>query len=120
MSKIQTAALGVAFVYCMLAACSKKQAEEAAPTPPATEVPGSAVSYAAVIGPLFQTRCAGCHAPGRQTAAVWTFNGLASVTSNASRIKNVVLVTKSMPIGTPLSAAELKAVQDWFDQGSPE
>lgn len=118
MSKLQTAALGVTFVYCLLAACSKKQAEEAAPTPP--EVPGTAVTYSAVIGPLFQARCAGCHATGRQAAARWTFDGLATVTANAARIKNVVLSTKSMPIGTPLSAAELKSVQDWFDQGSPQ
>jgi hypothetical protein len=118
MTKLQTAALCIALVYGLLAACSKKQAEEAAPTPP--DLPGTTVTYTAVIGPLFEARCAGCHAAGRQAAARWTFNGFSTVTANAARIRNVVLVTKSMPVGAPLSATELKAVQDWFDQGSPE
>lgn len=117
MSKYHITTVAIAMIYLLLTCCSKKQAEEIKPENPGAEIPATPVSYAATIQPLFQSRCAGCHAPGRSAAGIWTFNGIASLTSNASRIKDVVLVRKSMPLGGTLSAAELKSIQDWFDQG---
>ena len=104
--------------YLLIAACSKKQADEIKPAVP--EAPGTAVTFTAVVNPLFQTKCNNCHAPGRQAATIWSFNGYATVTANADRIKQAVLVNKSMPLGGTLSAAELQSLQDWFDQGMKE
>jgi len=118
MSKLRNISLGITTIYLLLAACSKKQAEEIKPEDPGT--PTTPASYALNIQPLFQSRCAGCHGPGRQAAGAWTFNGFATVTGNADNIKRVVLVSKTMPLGGTLSAAELKSVQDWFDQGMPQ
>lgn len=110
----------IALSYLLLSACSKKQADEVSPTPVVPEVPGTTVTFSASVNPLLQTKCAGCHAPGRQAAAIWNFNGYTSVTTNAERIKQAVLVSKSMPLGGSLSTAELKLLQDWFDQGMAE
>jgi mono/diheme cytochrome c family protein len=109
-------ALVLAYIL-MLSACSKKQADEIQAVDPAKPTPQ--VTYTGFVGPLFQTRCAGCHGPGRQSAPIFTFDGYASVTANAARIRNAVLVQKSMPIGTALSAAELQSLRAWFDAGLP-
>jgi len=121
MSRNQTICLFIAFGYFFLSACSKKQAEEITPSPPtAPGVPPVQVSYTDFVAPLLQARCAGCHAAGRQAAPIFTLSGYASITANADRIKNAVLVKKSMPIGTALTAAQLQSLQDWFDQGMPQ
>lgn len=119
-SPLKIISAGLALSYLLMTACSKKQADQAVPAPVDPGVPPVAVTYAATVGPLFQAKCASCHAPGKSVSAIWTFDGYASVKSNAARIKNVVLVTKTMPKATSLSAAELKSVQGWFDQNMPE
>ena len=118
MLKYPIITFAIAFVYLLLACCSKKQAEEIKPDLPPTEQPGTNVSFANFVQPLLQTRCAGCHAPGRSAAAIWTFNGYTSVSTNADRIKDALLVKKSMPLGGTLSAADLQSLQSWFDQGT--
>ncbi|SEA77987.1 hypothetical protein [Pedobacter hartonius] len=118
MIKQKTLLAGITIAYLLLAACTKKQAEELKPAAPGAPV--TAVSYATDIGPLFQTKCNGCHAAGRSGSSSWTFNGYNSVVSNANRINNSVLVTKSMPLGGSLTSAELQSVKAWFDQGMPQ
>jgi mono/diheme cytochrome c family protein len=118
MSKYTSPVLSIAISIILLSACSKKQAEE--PKPVTSVKPGVQVTYTAVVGPLFQARCAGCHAPGRQAAVVWSFNGYSAVTGSADKIKQAVLVNKTMPLGGTLSAADLQSLKDWFDQGMPQ
>lgn len=121
MSKHKIFAIIIALCYLGIAGCSKNQAEEIKPIIPVTPgVPGVQVTYTGLIQALIQTKCAGCHAPGRQASAVWNFNGYNTVTANADRIKNAVLVQKTMPLGSSLSAAELQSLKDWFDQGMPQ
>lgn len=108
-------------LYLLLFSCSKKQAAEMVPAKPVDpEKPGTTVTYTNFAQALFQTKCGGCHSAGRGAAAIWTFNGLASVTTNQARIRQAVLVSKSMPLGGTLSAAELKSLQEWFDNNMPE
>ncbi|HEY0177457.1 MAG TPA: cytochrome c [Pedobacter sp.] len=117
-SKLKIVSLGLALTYLLIAGCTKKQAEEMAPLPP--PVPGAQVTYTAVIGPLFQSKCASCHATGQPQASIFNLNGYSSVVANADRIKQQVLVLKAMPLGGSLTAAELRSVQDFFDQGMPQ
>lgn len=112
--------LTLTVIYLLLFSCSKRQAAEMKPTPVPPDKPGSTVTYTNFAQALFQTKCAGCHGVGRGAAAIWTFNGLASVSSNQTRIRQSVLVSKSMPKGGTLSAAELKSLQEWFDNNMPE
>lgn len=105
---------GIALI-CFFTACTKKQAEEFKPSAP--DNPQAGVSYATTINPILQAKCAGCHAAGRSGTVAWTFNGFSTVVASADRIKNAVLVTKSMPLNGSLSPAELQSVKDWFDQG---
>ncbi len=98
--------------------CSKKQADEIIPDQvPATETPGAGVVYTGAVQDLITTKCGGCHAAGKQAAAIWTFAGYGSVTANSARIKQAVLVSKTMPLGGSLTSAELKLLQDWFNNG---
>jgi mono/diheme cytochrome c family protein len=113
--------LALAIIYTLLASCSKKQAEEMKPTPSGPGNPETEkVTYTNFTGALFQTRCSGCHAPGRSAAAVFTLNGYASVTANAERIREAVIVTRRMPPGGSLSATELDSLSKWFADGMPE
>ena len=115
MSKYTSPIFAIAISFILLSACSKQQAEE--PKPVVPEKPGVKVTYTAVVQPIFQARCAGCHAPGKKASAIWSFNGYSSVTGSADKIKQVVLVSKTMPLGGTLSAADLQSIKDWFDQG---
>lgn len=119
MSRNRIIYLAMAMIYLlMVASCSKKQAEEIKPTlPAAPDNPGAQVTYTNFVQTLFQARCSSCHAPGKQYAAIWSFNGYATVTTNAERIKQQVLVSKAMPIGGSLSAADLQSLKEWFDKG---
>lgn len=108
--------LAIAIIYLLLASCSKKQADEIVPDPPAPQK----VTYNNFAQALFQNRCAGCHGPGGQGAAAFTFNGYASVVANAERIRQAVIVTKRMPANGSLSAAELQSLSKWFEDGMPE
>lgn len=118
MTKNHTTYLAITLIYLLLSSCSKKQAKEIEPEVP--EIPGTKVTYNGFVQALFQTKCASCHAPGQSMSGLWTFNGYTSVTSNAARIKQVVLIGKTMPKGGSLTAAELASLQSWFDNGTPE
>ena len=120
MSKNRIILIGVTTIYLLLAACSKKQAEEIVPIG-ALPV-GTTVTYTNFVQALFQTKCAFCHSPGTNTnaTAAWTYNGYSSITSIAAEIKQAVLVNKTMPLTGSLSSAELQSLQAWFDQGTPQ
>lgn len=115
MSNKQRIYLALCLLYLFFAACSKNQADE--PTPSEPNKPAAEVTYTNFVGPLFQSKCAFCHAPGEPQASFWTFNGYSAVLANADLIHQLVIVNKVMPETGSLSAAELKSLQDWYDQG---
>ena len=115
MIKRQTLLVGIALIYLLAAACTKKQADEFEPETP--ESPETKVSYAATVAPIFKANCEGCHAGSGRGTTAWIFSGLNSVVTNESRIRNAVVVNRTMPLGRSLSAADLQSVRDWFDQG---
>lgn len=121
MTKHHRIYLAIAIIYMLLAGCSKKQAEEMKPVTPVPEIPGTEkITYNNFTGALLQTKCSGCHAPGMSAAALFTLNGYSTVTANAERIRQAVIVTKRMPLTGSLSAAELASLSKWFDDGMPE
>lgn len=114
--------LAIALIYLALASCTNNQAEEIKPErPPVAEPPSTtAVTYSNFVQGLMQTKCQGCHGPGAAAAGAFTFNGYASVTANSARIRQTVLVSKTMPKGGSLSPAELESLTKWFDNGMPQ
>jgi len=120
MSKNRNILIGIALIYLLLAACSKKQAEEITPLAPGSS--GTAITYTNFVKALFQTKCAFCHAPGtnQNATAAWTYNGYSSITSISAEVKQAVLVNKTMPLSGSLSGTELQSLQAWFDQGTPQ
>jgi hypothetical protein len=109
--------LAIGLCYLLFAACSKNQADTGTPDPVVPPKPTAQVTYTNFVGPLLQSKCASCHAAGQPQASFWTFSGYGSVIANADLIHELVLVTKAMPQTGSLSAAELKSLQDWYDQG---
>lgn len=122
MNKIFILAL-LTIIYLFMASCSKRQAEEMNPEGvivPPPDTPEAKITYTNFTQGLFQTKCAGCHAPGQSASGSWTFNGYASIVSLSGTIKQVVLVSKSMPRGGSLTPTELGSLQTWFDNGLPQ
>jgi uncharacterized membrane protein len=120
MSKYSVITFVLVIIYMIVLSCSKKQAAEIKPDTPAPENPGAVLTYNNFAQALFQNKCAGCHAPGRSAAAIFSFTGYASVVANSDRIKQAVLVNKTMPLGGSLSSAELQSLTTWFNQGMAE
>lgn len=106
----------IAVIYLLLASCSNNQAEEAVPETPEPQK----VTYNNFAQALFQSKCNGCHAPGQPASAAFSFNGYASVTANAEKIRQAVIVTRRMPPNGSLTPAELQSLSKWFDDGMPE
>ncbi|MBE9600014.1 hypothetical protein [Pedobacter sp. MC2016-24] len=107
-----------AVAYAALLSCTKKQANEMIiDQNPAPETPGTGVMYAGAVQNLLSNRCGTCHSTGRSAAVFWNFSGYTAVTTNADRIKQAVLINKTMPMGGSLNASELKLLQDWFNDG---
>ena len=96
-------------------------------TVPAPEVP-AVLTWDAYIGPLFQQKCNACHGASamgglNMTSYASALKGGASgplwVSKNSA---SATLFKKQSAGGHPgqLSAAEIKQIQEWIDQGAPE
>lgn len=120
MKNLKHYVLGASIALTFLA-CSKKQAEQPQPEPPAnlgnTEVTAANVTYSNYIGNLLTTKCGTCHSGG---IGGWTFSGLESVKSRAANVQNVTLVTMTMPKGGSLTAKEKELLKAWFDRNMPQ
>ncbi|NUM88726.1 MAG: hypothetical protein HUU37_05950 [Bdellovibrionales bacterium] len=75
-------------------------------------------AFLADIKPLFQTRCAACHGPGKMNPKDWLDYSVAL--AGKDLIFQRVVVQKNMPLGAPLEARELELVAAWVKAGAPE
>lgn len=79
------------------------------------------VSYATHIQPIISATCAtvGCHVQGGSGNGVFeNYDQLKSKVDNGS-IRQRVLVQLDMPPSEPLSACQIKLIQQWLDSGAP-
>jgi mono/diheme cytochrome c family protein len=100
------------------------------PTPTPVPTPaGGRVSYENTIGPLFQSRCAGCHGSNGiqgldlgtyQTAMTGSVNGPVIVPGDAQNSPLIKKQSGSQPHFGQLSPSELETVTNWIDAGAPE
>ncbi|WP_156307420.1 hypothetical protein [Sphingobacterium endophyticum] len=102
-----------------LTGCGKDQAENVEPKPEGGDITAGNVSYSNYVGKLLESRCNSCHNVGGSGSSKWTFSGIESVKSNSDRIKNAVLVTMTMPMGSSLSAKEKELLDAWFKRNMP-
>jgi uncharacterized membrane protein len=78
----------------------------------------SSVSYAALVKPLIDSKCAtsGCHdATAVGSVRLTTY---AEVFAKKDRIKVRSIDEKTMPTAGPLSSSEISILQRWLDQGA--
>ncbi|MEJ2598997.1 MAG: hypothetical protein P8Z00_11730, partial [Anaerolineales bacterium] len=100
------------------------------PTPtPAPTPAGGQVSYENSIGPLFQSRCGGCHGEGGiqglnlttyQTAMAGGVDGPVILPGDAQNSPLIQKQSGSKPHFGQLSSSELEMVTQWIDDGAPE
>ncbi|MCG9879179.1 MAG: hypothetical protein MH472_01135 [Bacteroidia bacterium] len=81
------------------------------------------ISYANMISKTMQTNCIGCHGNTNPSAGITlsTYAGLSSVAANGKLVGSITHAAgfKAMPVGSKLSACEIKQVQKWVDMGYP-
>jgi mono/diheme cytochrome c family protein len=100
------------------------------PTPtPLPEQSGASLTYDAVIGPLFQSRCGSCHGDGGiqglnlttyQTALAGGVSGPAIVPGDPDSSLVVQKQTADKPHFSQLTPQELDRVIQWIEAGAPE
>lgn len=100
------------------------------PTPtPLPEQPGGELTYDAVIGPLFQSRCGSCHGDGGiqglnlttyQTALAGGISGPAIVPGDPEKSLVVQKQSADKPHFSQLTPQELDRVIQWIEAGAPE
>jgi len=100
------------------------------PTPtPLPEQPGAALTYDAVIGPLFQSRCGGCHGDDGiqglnlttyRTALAGGVSGPAIVPGDPDSSLVVQKQSADKPHFSQLTPQELDRVIQWIEAGAPE
>ncbi len=99
------------------ASAQPSPAPSASPIPePPTPVFGQ-VDYATVSHYIIQPYCLKCHSAGQNDPTLESYQDLKD---NLADITQDVLVDKSMPRKTTLSATQLQLVQFWVDAGAPE
>jgi len=100
------------------------------PTPtPLPEQPGDKLTYDAVIGPLFQSRCGSCHGDGGlqglnlttyKTALAGGISGPAIVPGDPDNSLVVQKQSADKPHFSQLTPQELDRVIQWIEAGAPE
>lgn len=107
--------------FAITSSCTKNEAQEMQPeATDDTTVTVENVTYNNFAKALFETRCRSCHGQGASASTRWTFSDITSIRNHVDRINNVVIVTKSMPLGNPLTTRELQLLAGWFARNTPE
>ena len=103
-----------ALMLFALAAC--KKSETAAIQ--IGDVDCATVSYSETIKPLFDARCLSCHEANSPDGALTNYEDTKIYVDNG-KIKDEVLTSRSMPIGTAFTSTQLGQVKCWLDAGAP-
>lgn len=108
------------------AACTKNNKEDMYPTPPGSSCDTVNVTYATVIQPLVQTKCAtsGCHNAGSRAGGInlSAYAGVKNVADNGLLLR--VLRHENGVPPMPQGAAQLDdctiaQIQKWVNDGAP-
>lgn len=102
--------------------CSKDSADDPSPNPPpgGGTVNAENVTYKNFGASFFASKCNACHAAGGAGSAQFVFSGYTSIKNNSDRIRNAVLVARTMPQGGSLTEAERSLLDAWFKRNLPE
>lgn len=86
--------------------------------PGGVDCSGTLPTYAANVAPLIQSRCAmsGCHSTGVSNTG-GALTNYSEIKAKAAVIKTTV-VNGSMPKGSTFTAAEIKTITCWVDNGA--
>lgn len=79
---------------------------------PTSTIPG----YNTLRSQIFASQCISCHG----TSGGVSLDTYTSAVAAASLIRNAVVVSKVMPPTGSLSDTEIRAIQSWVDNGTPE
>ncbi len=106
-------------IIVLLSGCYYDNEEELYPT---NFCETTNVSYAGMIKPLLQARCAqpGCHVTGAQSPDLTSDANIKSI-ADAGTLKARVIdrIPPAMPPSGPLPNCEMQQIQAWLDAGAP-
>lgn len=98
----------------VLGACQKEQTS----TVPVGDVDCSTVTYSETIKPLFDAQCLACHGTNSPDGDLSTYEKTKAYADNGM-LKDEVLTTRGMPIGSTFTSEQLGQVKCWLDAGAP-
>lgn len=80
------------------------------------------ITYAQHIAPIIQARCAipGCHVSGGTGPGAFTSYSAVKAAVDQGSFRSVVLDSRAMPPGSPLTACQLDQIGIWLDAGAPD
>ena len=80
----------------------------------------SNVSFSKQVQPIITSRCATlqCHSPARASSLL-TLHNYEEIVRDCVDVKRYI-VSKKMPVGSPLSDCELKTIIKWLEQGAAD
>ena len=76
---------------------------------------GVEVSFKSAVKPIIDARCISCHSPNGGTSPNLT--SYEEVKTKANRVK-IRVDNREMPQGGTLTAAQIKSIVDWVDEGA--
>jgi len=78
----------------------------------------SSVSYAALVKPLIDSKCATSECHDATASGNVKLTNYAEVFAKKDRIRATSIDQKTMPKSGPLSSTEISTLQRWLDQGA--
>ena len=102
-----------AAIVFTFAACKKENT-----ITPIGTVDCNMVTYSQTIKPLFETHCVSCHATGSGDGALSNHAEVKVYVDNG-KLKDEVLTSQGMPVGSSFTSEELGQIQCWIDAGGP-
>lgn len=103
-------------VLIALSACYYDSEEELYPNQTCDT---SDITFQAVIKPIVDANCAlsGCHVPGTGRVDYTTYQGI-KIVADDGRLRQRVVIERTMPPSGPLSACDRSKIEIWLDQGA--
>ncbi len=87
-------------------------------TTPTSSVDCSTITYSETIKPLFDANCLACHGSSSSDGALSNYAETMVYVENG-KLKDEVVTSKDMPIGSTFSSDQIAQVECWLDAGAP-
>lgn len=108
-------------ISLILTACEYENTEDLRPIELVDTCPTDSLTFQADIEPIFIQNCnnSGCHNSGSSFGDFTSYAGIKSKIDDNDKIRQRVIIEKSMPASAPLPDCEIRKLTAWLDAGAP-